>query len=127
MRNFYTVLDFDHNYIILGLNLGAKGASTASINGNNEKVVEEIKEKYDETAGQRTEKSNGGVVAFFIIVFLILGGGAAFIWYRKRKENKNVFAKTTGKHQGPTEDLKNEKTLLQEPLEETKEEEKLNA
>ena len=70
LRNFYTVLDYEQNLIMLGLNQEAGGATTASINDNN--PLKGVKPK---------SESNGGLVAFFVIFFILLAGVVGYYIY----------------------------------------------
>lgn len=71
LRNFYMVLDYERNYIVLGLNLGGGEGkafiSESSVPGFTIPI-----------------KSKGGFFAFFLIIVLLLLGSILYYLYRKR-------------------------------------------
>ena len=72
LRNFYTVLDFENNYIMLGINLSGDHNYKASINGPLKESIEKA--------------FNGGTLTAFLILLLIAGLVGGFFYWRKRKE-----------------------------------------
>ena len=92
MRNFYTVLDYENNYIMLGLNL--KGQA-------------------DGTIGKPGQSSSGnGPLAFFLMVLILAGGVGGYLYWRKKKaQENNPFAKTSTSAQENAAPLVKEESL----------------
>jgi len=82
LRNFYTVLDYENNYIMLGLNLKGQADESAAIDG---------------TIGKPGQSSSGnGPLAFFLMVLILAGGVGGYLYWRKKKaQENNPFAKTS--------------------------------
>lgn len=76
LRNFYTVLDFDNNYIMIGLNKEALADSRAAING------------------QIGGKTTGNSGLLWCVIVLVLLGGIGYYFYRKKQQEGQLFAKT---------------------------------
>jgi hypothetical protein len=83
LRNFYTVLDFDRDYIAFGLNLGG-AEGKAFIGGQDEKgfTVKNL-------------KSRGGLLGLFLIILTMCGGGFGYHFWKKRRDQRGIFARTT--------------------------------
>jgi phage gp36-like protein len=109
LRNFYTVLDFDNNYIVLGLNLEGSGRKTASI---------------DNPLGPSNEdkRYNSGFLAFVLLLLMFTCLITGYILYKKRRGDaiRNPFTKTKAS------DLKRERgsSVVSTKLDEDNEEEK---
>lgn len=86
LRNFYTVLDFENNLIVVGVNKIGK----ASANSERSSITGKVENPF-------TGRQGG--FGFFIVILLILGISGVAYWYyykyKKGEELKNPFAKTT--------------------------------
>lgn len=85
LRNFYTVLNYEKNIIMLGLNKDGAAAESAAVNGKSAKPI----------VDKRDDGSNGLVVFFIVMAILVLVGALGFFLWKKRQSLKTPFAKTT--------------------------------
>ena len=81
MRNFYTVLDYEHNLIMIGVNKGSSETAKAELIGK----------KYKPFHYKSLKK--GGSVALVLCVFLVLFAIAVAFFVKAKKEQKKPIHK----------------------------------
>lgn len=85
LRNFYTILDFDKNYIVFGLNQG----------GNDGRAYIGAEQSQGFNIPIPIPKTRGGLLGFFLTIFLLCFAVYAYLYWKKKRDQKKTFAKTT--------------------------------